>query len=67
MKRYFVHFQPIEVSKEEAEELSTSDPNGNRIDLEMQILKRNCPIPVFTVQKREQLPVISNITVEGEL
>lgn len=65
MKKYFVHFEPIEVSEAEAFELSIPDPKGNRIDLEMQILKRNCPTPIFTVQKREPFPVILKVEVEG--
>ena len=63
MKKYLVHFHPIEVSESEADELNLPDPNGFRFDREMEIIKSNCPTRlVFSKNKREPFPLISSVT-----
>jgi len=58
---HLVFFQPIAVPREVAEELSTQDPLGLRIDLELSLLKKYCPRPVFAVQEREPFPIIADV------
>ena len=59
---HLVFFQPIAVPREVAEELSTQDPLGLRIDLELSLLKRYCPrTPLFSVQEREPFPIIADV------
>lgn len=66
---HLVHFQPIAVPKEVAEELQSYDPLGKRIKLEIKLLKKYCPRPVATQQKREPYPVIDKVVemTEDEL
>ena len=62
MLTHLVHFTPIPVTKEVAEELNTADPLGLRIELEIKLLKQFCPSPIFAAQKREPFPQIDNVT-----
>lgn len=62
MKRYLVYFNPIEISEADAQELSSFDPTGERVDLEVKILKANCLTDVaFSKNKREPFPLINSI------
>lgn len=56
---HLVFFQPIAVPRKVAEELSTQDPLGLRIDLELSLLKKYCPRPLFA--EREPFPIIADI------
>ena len=62
MLTHIVHFTPIPVTKEVAEELSSQDPLGLRIEREIDLLKTFCSQPMFTAQKREPFPTIADVT-----
>jgi len=59
---HIVHFTPIPVTKEVAEELSSQDPLGLRIEREIDLLKTFCSQPMFAAQKREPFPTIADVT-----
>ena len=62
MLTHVVHFTPIPVTKEVAEELNSADPLGLRIELEIELLKQFCASPMFAAQKREPFPQIADVT-----
>ena len=62
MLTHLVHFTPIPVTKEVAEELNTADPLGLRIELEIKLLKQFCTSPMFATQEREPFPQIADVT-----
>ena len=61
MLTHLVHFTPIPVTKEVAEELNTADPLGLRIELEIKLLKQFCTSPMFATQEREPFPQIADV------
>jgi len=63
MNTHLVHFSPIAVPKKVAEELSSPDPLGERMDLEVELLKMYAPTYVFGAEKeREPFPIIEQVT-----
>lgn len=62
MLTHVVHFTPVPVTKEVAEELNSADPLGLRIELEIELLKQFCGSPIFAAQKREPFPQIADVT-----
>lgn len=63
MNTHLVHFSPIAVPKKVAEELSSPDPLGKRMDLEVELLKMYAPTYVLGAKKeRKPFPIIEQIT-----
>ena len=57
---HLVHFNPIPVPEDVAMELSSPDPYGLRVDLEIELLKEYCSQPIGTAQEREPFPQIAD-------
>ena len=63
---HLVHFNPIPVPEDVAMELSSPDPYGLRVDLEIELLKEYCSQPIGTAQEREPFPQIADVTAMSE-
>jgi len=66
MLTHLVYFEPLAVPSDVARELASHDPYGERIKLEIKLLKQYCPVPIGTKQKRDAFPIIMDVREMGQ-